>query len=196
MNTIFKLIIIGACVGAFFMFVVPKYEAIKETRATINGYDASLATADRLKTSREELIAKYNNISKADLDGIKTLLPDSVDNIRLIIQLDGLATKNGLSTLRNVDYKSEQKPVATGTVARTTTVGGPVDINRRPYGELEVSFVTTGQYANFLAFISDLEQNLRLVDIRSVDFGTAGTNENSAGAMSYKVTLKTYWLKQ
>lgn len=193
------------------MVIKPRYDAIKKVKQEVATYDNSLETAEKLKISREELIAKYNSIPKTDLDGIKTLLPDSVDNIRLIIQLDSLATKNGLSTLRAVDYKTDDSSsgVTTGQMANAASAGatgamplvtaGFGTVNK-PYGELTLSFSTSGQYKNFLAFLSDLEQNLRLVDVTSVDFSVSGGDgtqgQNTANNLSYKVTLKTYWLKK
>ncbi|MBY0328490.1 hypothetical protein K2Q02_00110 [Patescibacteria group bacterium] len=199
MRYIFLLIIIGASVATFFMVIKPRYDTLKTVKNDVTNYDSSLETAEKLKVSREELIAKYNSIPKTDLDGIKTLLPDSVDNIRLIIQLDSLATKNGLSTLRSVDYRSDASGTASGDSTTTTEMQG-VSSSGKSYGEFVVSFQTSGQYKNFLAFLSDLEQNLRLVDVTSIDFTVLG-NDDTAGAqastnMSYKVTLKTYWLKK
>lgn len=189
MRYVFLLLVLAASIGAFVMYVVPRYENLKTLRAEVSSFDGRLATAEQLKISREELINRYNSIPKSDLDNVKTLLPDSVDNIRLIIQLDGLATKNGLSSLRNVQY-DEVKPVETQK-AETTAV------MQRPYGEFNISFDTTGQYKNFLSFISDLEQNLRLVDIVSVKFSLSeGGDSGPAGSMRYTVKLKTYWLKK
>ncbi len=209
MRYIFLLIVIGASVGTFFMVVKPRYDNLQTIKNEVAAYDTSLETAEELKNSREELIAKYNSISKTDLDGIKTLLPDSVDNIRLIIQLDSLATKNGLSTLRSVDYKSEETAstggagnTAGGAVGAGGSVGQVQNIEaaRRPYGEFTISFQTAGQYKNFLSFLSDLEQNLRLVDITAIDFGASGGDsgqgQSVANNLTYKVTLKTYWLKR
>ncbi|MEK7228172.1 MAG: type 4a pilus biogenesis protein PilO, partial [Patescibacteria group bacterium] len=59
----------------------------------------------------------------------------------------------------------------------------------------KLSFSTTGPYKNFLAFISDLEQNLRLVDITEVKF-TQGSGPGVVDNLSYAVSLKTYWLKK
>ena len=200
MRYIFLLIIIGASIATFFMVIKPRYDNLQTVKTEVSTYDSSLETAEKLKISREELIAKYNSIPKADLDGIKTLLPDSVDNIRLIIQLDSLATKNGLSTLRSVDYKSDSITAQSG--ATEAPSDAPVQ-SGKSYGEFTVSFQTSGQYKNFLAFLSDLEQNLRLVDVTSVDFTAAssegtgtGTGQASSNNLSYKVTLKTYWLKK
>lgn len=192
MRYIFLLILIALSIGAFALYVQPRYAALRETREQISGYNSNLDTAEKLKTSREELISRYNSISKSDLDNLKTLLPDSVDNIRLVIQIDSLATRNGLSTVRNVEYQSQEKA---STAAAPSNVQSP-DAARKPYGEFVVSFQTTGQYKNFLSFLSDLEENLRLVDVTKVEFTPSGGTASLAGNMAYTVTLKTYWLKQ
>jgi Tfp pilus assembly protein PilO len=189
MRYIFLIILIALSIGAFTMYVQPRYRALKETRQAVASYSSNLDTAEKLKTSREELIQKYNNISKADLDSLKTLLPDSVDNIRLIIQIDSLAARNGLSTVRGVEYQTQDKTAASSAVQSP-------DAARRPYGEFVISFQTTGQYKNFLSFLSDLEENLRLVDVMKVDFVPSGGTASLAGNMQYTVTIKTYWLKQ
>lgn len=191
MRFIFLLFLIAASIGVFMVLVRPNYESLQSIRTQIASDRASLETAKKLKASREQLIADYNQIPKADLDGLKTLLPDSVDNIRLIIQIDALATKNGLSVLRNVDYKlAEEKKVA------TTATPAQQDAAKKPYGEFIITFQTVGQYKNFLAFLSDLEQNLRLVDVTSVDFTSPDNQQQVSNSASYKVTLSTYWLKQ
>lgn len=190
MRYVFLLIVIGASVGTFFLVVKPKYDSLRSVKTEVGTYDTSLETAEQLRISREELIAKYNSIPKTDLDSIKTLLPDSVDNIRLIIQLDSLATKNNLAVLRSVEYQNE-------AIAPNATDQASIDSAQKPYGEFTISFQTSGQYTNFLSFLSDLEQNLRLVDITSVSFSAANAEgASAANALSYKVTLKTYWLKK
>jgi len=194
MRYIFLLIVIAVSVGVFSIYVKPRYEEVRAIKKEVSSYNGNLDTADKLKTSREELIAQYNSIPKSDLDNLKTLLPDSVDNIRLIIQVDLLATRNGLSTVRNVNY--QLKDVAAATGASGQQAGQSPESAKRPYGEFVISFETTGQYKNFLSFLSDLEANLRLVDITKIDFTPTGTVQSLAGNMSYKVTLKTYWLKQ
>ena len=224
MRYITLLLLIGASLGVFFMYVKPRYDAIETIKSDIAGYQTNLVTANKIKTSREDLIQKYNNIPASDLTNLKTLLPDSVDNIRLIIQIDSLATTNGLSTLRNVNYQSSDTVTTSATTvggtpatatpasasATTTGVAGQSPVNaRKPYGSLTVSFQTTGQYKNFLTFLSALEQNLRMVDVTNVDFSTtenvstgstssSGTSlgQGIVGNITYKVTLTTYWLKQ
>lgn len=189
MRQFLLLLIIAVSVGVFVTFIVPRYKQVQVMRSDVASFDSRLATAQRLKQSREELIARYNSITKTDLDNLKVLLPDTVDNIRLIIQLDSLATKNGMSSLRGVEYDTSKTEVQNKPDTPQTT--------QKPYGEFTMSFTTTGQYKNFLSFVSDLEQNLRLVDISSVQFNLAENSKDSLGSsLSYKITIKTYWLKK
>lgn len=188
MRSIFLLILIALSIGAFIWYVKPQYQAAKQNQAQIANFSSNLDTAEKLKTSREELIAKYNDIPKSDLDNLKVLLPDSVDNIRLIIQIDSLAIRNGLSTVRNVNYQVQNND--DGTLKGKTSSG--------PYEEFTISFETSGQYQNFLSFLTDLEANLRIIDITKIEFSpqsTSAQGQSPATSMSYKITLKTYWLK-
>ena len=186
MRYIFLTILIAVSLGVFFFFLKPQYQSARALQQQVAVYNSSLDTADKLKTSREELIAKYNSISKTDLDNIRSLLPDTVDNIRLVIQLDALAARNGLSTIKNVNYQTEKEKQENETP----------ETSRLPYGEFVISFETSGQYKNFLSFLSDLEENLRLVDVTEVSFLEGSTAATASGVLSYKLTLKTYWLKQ
>jgi Tfp pilus assembly protein PilO len=191
MRQLFLIIIIAVSIGAFTTIVVPRYKEVQAMKADVASFDGRLATAQKLKLSREELIARYNSISKSDLDNLKVLLPDTVDNIRLIIQIDSLATKNGMSSLRGVEYETVKADQQVKSDSASTQVA------QKPYGEFTLSFTTTGQYKNFLSFISDLEQNLRLVDISAVEFKLSEGAERGVGdSLSYKITLKTYWLKK
>jgi Tfp pilus assembly protein PilO len=191
MKSFLSLLFISVSVVLFFVFIRPQYQELQATQEQVTFAKSNLETASNLTKSRDELIAKYGSISKTDLDNLKILLPDSVDNIRLIIQVNSLATKNGLSLLRSVDYQSNQDSAATDPNQNP-------DAQKQALGEFTISFQTTGQYKNFLAFVSDLEQNLRLVDVVKVEITPTaqGVQQNAASSLSYKVTLKTYWLKR
>ena len=179
------------------LLIIPKYQDVQAVQADIASYNASLATATKLKQSRDVLVSKYNSISKADLDNVQKLLPDSVNNIKLIIQIDSLATKNGLTSLSSVDYNSD----TTSAAASADASAGASGKKGSSYGEFTMTFSTSGQYKNFLSFLSDIEQNLRIVDITSISFsgasvsGGQGQQDPMASKLSYKVTIKTYWLK-
>lgn len=180
-------------IGVFAFLVGPQWSSIQDIKTQLAENTTRLDTAQKLKESRDALLNKYNSISKSDLDNIKTLLPDNVNNIRLIIQINSLASNNQLSTVRNVSYQlDDTKKVNPNTFAKAQ-----VSV---PYEPFIVTFETSGQYKNFLNFISDLEQNLRLIDITNVQFAVIQKDPkdpvSSLTSMDYKVSLKTYWLRQ
>jgi hypothetical protein len=177
-------------IGVLITYVKPRYDNLKSLRSDITAFNDNLDTANKLKESREALIAKYNAIPKEDLDNLKTLLPDNVDNIRLVIQIDSLATKNGLSTVRNISYQ------ASDLASSQSQDPSQNPDAQKPYGSFVISFETTGQYQNFLSFLSDLEENLRLVDVTGIEFTPNQLIPGIAANIGYKVTLTTYWLKQ
>lgn len=189
MRYFFLIILIAAAIGVFTVFIHPRFATISALRTQLAEYQTELKTAQELQAQREQLIATYNSIQKVDLDNIRTLLPDSVDNIRLIIQLDALAQKNGLSTVRSVSYDA-------GSTAKTPAGSAPNPQDAHPYGTFKINFETSGQYKSFLSFIADVEANLRLVDITGVTFQPTTDKNGLVTSMTYKVDITTYWLKQ
>lgn len=194
MRYITLIIFIVLTTGFASLYTLPMWRQAQVLSTTIATGNERLATADSLSKSRADLISKYNSIPKADLDNLTTLLPDNVNNIRLIIQIDSLATKNGLSVLQNVTYTTRDNKSET-----TKATGKSVVIP--PYEPFTISFETIGTYKNFLSFVSDIEKNLRLLDIQQVDFTPvppANTKDTPSanGLISYKVKVSTYWLRQ
>jgi Tfp pilus assembly protein PilO len=76
--------------------------------------------------------------------------------------------------------------------------GAAIKKNSSEYGVWDLSFSIEGSYSNFLNFTRDLENNLRIVDISSIQFSSetaANSSKNTAESYSYSFTVKTYWLK-
>ncbi|HSE56660.1 MAG TPA: hypothetical protein VLB02_01070 [Candidatus Paceibacterota bacterium] len=180
------IIIIGGSIAAFLLYINPHYKNVRQLRQEALSYTAALENAKKLREARDELQARYNAIPGDQIEAVETILPDNVDNIRLIIQLNSIALKTGMSSLREVDYSTDTP--ASASSARAT--------NDRLAGDFQIKFSTTGSYKNFLNFLSTLEANLRLVDVNKISFDvvedpTKGTFDYN----KYTVTLKTYWLK-
>jgi Tfp pilus assembly protein PilO len=181
---IFILILAGI---GFSVFISPEYAKMKAIEAELVQLEADALVADNLKQSRTILENQRSQITNQNIERTEKLLPDSPDNIRLIIQIDEIAKRNGLTTLRAIAYDSKGQPRA-GTQA----------VNSSAYDSYEVTFETVGQYRQFVSFIKEVETNLRIVDIISVDLApetsafTAG--QGTSDLQRFKVTLKAYWL--
>ena len=59
-------------------------------------------------------------------------------------------------------------------------------------GVIRFSFSVSAKYEVFLEFLKQLEESLRIVDIRNIEI----TRSSSEGMIyDYQVTMDTYWLK-
>ena len=202
MRLIMPIILIGISVTVFFVFSNPLYSDVNGLRNQVESYDEALFNSKALENERDKLTAKYNSINKDDLVKIQKLLPENIDNIRLILEIEKIALPYGM-VLKDVKY-SPTDPVKSATSSGGAVVqgGGVAQSQAKDYGIWDLSFSTTGTYENFLRFTKDLENNLRIVDISSIQFssdtgGGSRTISSSPSPDSYKYDfkIKTYWLK-
>jgi len=189
-KVIFPIIMTIAAIGLFVVFTNPGYQEVGTLRTVQAAYNQALNNSQQLLKVRNDLTTKYNNLSGTDRDRLTKLMPDTVDNIRLIIDTQNIAIGHGM-TLKDIKYDARAQSTVAATAATTAT---PAQLaqNQKPYGTFQLEFSVTGSYSNFLAFITDIEQSLRLVDIESVTFQAP---DAGSSAMKYVVRIRTYWLK-
>jgi len=179
------------CAGAiFFLYTKPTYDSIQVVQGQIAEYNTALDKATELQQLKQTLLSRYNAIDPNELDRLQKMLPDQVDNIGLILELDSLATKYGMA-LANVDVSS---PANDGSATPVGSIGA----SSQTYDSLTLKFSTNGTYEQFLKFLSDLQSSLRVVDL--VSLSLAAETGPQAGSSSdpvytYDITLRTYWLK-
>ena len=188
-------ILIGIAIAGFFIFTDPLYNDLTQLRAVVASYNGALNNSKMLENERDKLTRKYNGIDSANLAKIQKLLPDNVDNIRLILEIEKIALPYGM-ILKDVRYD-------TTTKNNVQTTGGiqasPSNSMSKDYGTWNLEFSTQGTYNNFLNFIKDLEKNLRIVDISSINFSSSQSIGpgplSSTDYYRYGFKIKTYWLK-
>jgi len=170
------LVLAGAL---FWGFIDPSYVRVKDLRAQEAEFDQALNRSRELQSVRDQLLARYNAFPQSNLQRLERLIPDHIDNVRLILDLDAMASKYGMR-VRNVSIQADQSRVQQGAL------GG----DEKPFESVILSFTVSGTYDTFRQFLTDLERSLRLVDTVSLSFTT-----NEAGLYNYTVGIQTYWLK-
>ena len=191
MNLILPIILIAISFSGFFYFTKPSYDEMGVLKQQEASYNSALDNARTLESERDKLTKKYNSIDPENLTKLSKLLPDNVDNIRLILEIEKVAAPYGMA-LRDVKYDAEN------TDKTAVDVNGIPPESRQDYGTWNLEFSTKGTYNNFLNFVRDLEKNLRIVDIASVEFSSAtglGTSPALSSIYTYNFKIKTYWLK-
>lgn len=192
MRNLFAVLFLAASGAIFFMYTKPAYDGLRVVQDEIRQYDQALDKADELQRLKQSLLSRYNAFNPVDVDRLHKLLPDHVDNVRLVLDLDTLASQHGFA-LQNVVINAPGTAVNPGSQQQQVIIGP----NRETYDSLTLRFGTSGTYPKFVEFINALESSLRLVDVVALAMDTGTTNPEGGGEPTYRfdITLRTYWLK-
>jgi len=191
MNRIAPLVIIVLAIAAFFGYIRPTWDGdIAATRQQITDYNNALDAAARFKEKEAALEAERDKLPPDQLARLDAFLPDSVDNIQLILDLNALASRSGL-TLSNFTTSNVPNANSGPGSANPTPEGGDgaIGAQANPVDSLTISFTGQGTYNAFRTFLAGIEQSLRPLDLSTLVVANSDT-----GVYSYQITLKFYWL--
>ena len=121
MRFIMPIILIGISISIFFVFTNPIYTDIGLIKAQVASYDEALNNSKALAGARDVLTQKYNSINPDDLVKLQKLLPDNIDNIRLILEIEQIAVPYSM-VLKNIKYNATTSGTS-GTGSSLGTVG-------------------------------------------------------------------------
>jgi Tfp pilus assembly protein PilO len=175
------IIYIFIAVGIFFTFIDPMYNDVQALLDEKAENEELIEKANELRRKRQELTNKYNNISEEDRDKLLKVLPETVDNVRLILDVDNIAGKYGI-VLRGINISGDINEEDNSRV---------VDRTSKKYGTISVDFSFSTTYETMKRFIDDLENSLRIVDIRELSVSASETSD----IYNYSISLDTYWLR-
>ncbi|KND47019.1 MAG: putative pilO [Parcubacteria bacterium C7867-004] len=188
-SRIIPIILVIGSIALFALYVHPTYtQSIATLSGEIKGYDAVLASAKRFKEKQSDLSAQKSAIPLDQLARLEAFLPDTVDNVQLILDLNALAARSGVS-LSDLDValpeKKDEQIDGSGRISLT---------GQNPIETLEVSLSITGSYGAFRTFLAAAENSLRPLDIVEIVVTDEGA-EAAAGTHNYDVTFRIYWLR-
>jgi len=192
---IFPIILIGAAIAGFLLVTNPLYQDISLQKDQIESYNEALDNSKALEAERDKLTQQYNSFDTENLSKLEKLLPNNVDNIRLILEIEKIASPYGM-VLKDVKYNTTSEDSS----EQTTSTVQKKDSSNKNYGIWDLEFSTQGTYNNFISFIKEMESNLRIVDISSIEFfsnanSSIGINPSAQEVYKYNLKVKTYWLK-
>ena len=177
------IIFILLAVGIFFAFVNPQNEKLLELKKTEVDYVIAQRLANELRKTREVLQDDFKKVSRENQERLKLMLPDTVDNVRLILDLTKLAEQSFGIALSSINISSG---------AGEQQDGGQIIIDNSKSGigtiRVDFNFITT--YEDYKLFLRSLEKSLRLMDIKRLTVRTSDGPLNS-----YSVSFDTYWLR-
>lgn len=180
MRPIIAFLLILLSIGIFYLLTQPVLADITAVKARSALLDDVITNGRKLLKVRDDRRDELLHFPPDIRANLEKMLPDRIDNVRLIIDLIALALRYG------IDVRNPQI-VEPGTAKSTAVQVGP-DVNR--YGSVDLAFSFQAPYGVFQKFLEDMEHSLRLLDVVSVEFSA-----NDKDNYDYTVTIRTYWLK-
>lgn len=166
------------------------FDGIKALRQKKIIHTQALASARDLEKRRNTLDQKFNAISDEDRKSIESLIPNNVDNIKLVLELETIAKRHGIvieSPKLESTATNEQPAVNLQAEGAENAANR---INSSTHKTFTVDFEFSANYQNIRNFISDLERNLRLIEIVSFDISVPSeisSSNNRTSTNSKKV---------
>lgn len=190
-SRIFPVLALMASVGIFFVYVSPTWSnSIASLKNSIAFDDQALAAAEQYTEQQNTLASARNAINPSDLSRVAVFLPDSVDNVGLILDMNALAARSGLA-LANIDVVSGVSNGSSAASGANTVVSqGLPAAGANPVGSVDLSLSAIGTYSALKSFLIGVERSARLLDVREISIKGSET-----GVYNYQMTLRLYWLR-
>lgn len=183
-SRVLPLLALFLSVGIFFAYVNPTWSgSVATTKSAIALDDQALAAASEYAAQQNALASQRDAIDPTNLARLTEFLPDSVDNVGLILDLNALAARSGL-TLSNIDV------AAGGATGKNTTTAGLPAAGESPVGSVNLSLSAVGTFTALQTFLDGIERSERLLDVQDIVVKGSDT-----GVYTYQMTLRLYWLR-
>ncbi|MDA8611346.1 hypothetical protein N9L18_00580 [Candidatus Pacebacteria bacterium] len=185
MKKTLPFILIILAVVIFFLFIEPQNEEIKRLSKDKEDNDTMLQLAEELQRKRDNIHDAFNQISVEERKELEKLLPDTVDNVRLILDINNVAEQYGI-VIRDITVNRDGEVDSRRSQNVVSSVDSTGDI-----GTITLGFSIDATYDVFINFMKDLEEALRIVDIRALDIASGGEDV----FLNFGIIIDTYWLR-
>ena len=164
MNLFIPIILIIIALGTFFTFIDPNYQNIKNLKEVKSSYTDMEKKVSEIRKSRNRLAETVAALESAgNLERLNKLLPNHINNIELIVDIDRIA-KNDSIRISDITLQESSKN------NKNNENSGIIEVSSgKEYQSSELSFSFVTRYDNFKNFIDNLRKSLRLLDVVSLD---------------------------
>lgn len=186
LSAILSLLFLLIALFVFIYLVRPIYLETQSLRADV------LQRIDFVN-NQKELINQFKNLNQdyqsqqQQQEIFSLILPQSPSVAEALLQLSGLLNNNNL----NLISVTVNKPIILSENQTST------NSFIKPVGVFDVNFKAVGEYFNFKNFLNQLETNIRLSSIKTININQFinfdQSNKNSLKGLIYDITISFYY---
>lgn len=183
------LLILVTAVGGYFL-VLPKYKDAKVNKQMLQIKQDEVELKEAQLLSVEELLSSWKK-NKEELKILDDALPDAPRVPELLVDIESLANASGL-LISNLLLTIPPAAEVAKDQSQQKKIEGLLNStdNLIP---LQIILTLKGDYPGVKSFLTNLEQNLRLIDVFSLNFAAVQTETES---QTFVLKLQTYYYKK
>lgn len=170
MKNLLGTLLIAAGLFLFWMFLVPEFRNVMARNEAIQQRRDLLAERQKLMAKIKEAYVQYQERA-GDIRKFSAVVPVKKSTAELISELEAIAGQSGMQ-LTNISIQQGQ--------------------SAGDYQVLSINAELAGAYGSLLAFLGAAEQNVRLLDVDSIN---ASAGEGGAALPRFSIRAIVYFLK-
>ena len=203
MKSIISLILIATSIAFFVFFTKPKWTELNVNKIEVDKLKVAEDNAKDLKLKIESLLKVKASITEENMNKIKRMVPDSIENVKLIINFDSMLqdlikSKGTASVYKKANPESSDEfSIENPNISKSSTLTEGIP-DASQLGVADFTFKVSLTYKDFLDFLKRIEASSRIFDIESISFSSPDSKDiKNPDEMVYdfNISLKTYWLK-
>jgi len=164
LKTLSPIISIILALAIFFFFTKPMFAEVATIQEQTNEYSEAVQKAEEFNNYLQGLLAKRNSFSAAELERLEALVPDKIDEVRMLVDLNALTDAKGVLFGNIVVEESDDKQDTEGDDDSYSS------ISQEDFNSLDISFSVIGTYDQMKDLLEDIEKSLILMEVLGMDF--------------------------
>ncbi|HCI05652.1 MAG: hypothetical protein UX26_C0006G0023 [Parcubacteria group bacterium GW2011_GWC1_45_9] len=196
----FSILIIFAGVFVLFNLALGEWRKVGEARIQLAERQATVQRLNEMIQKFREQLALFDNLNQ-QVASIDSALPSSLRIPELLVSLEAIAEANSV-LIKHISFTVIEPSSQSGT-SETGFQNFAATTSRKdtePY-PVTISMDASGNYLSAKGFLQGIEQELRLLDIKSFDFMPVKTEVARGGDQSgltfnMKLGLDAYSIKK
>lgn len=196
-SAITQLALVGISIVIIVTYIQPTFQNIRQVQDETFQYADATAKANEFNALLQQLLARERSFSSADLVALNKFLPQEIDQLAVMNDIESIITENGGQVL---NLKAGQV-VAPNPQVRFEDEYDEAYITANLFKtqQYELSFVST--YEEFYTILKQLESVAYVLEIAELSFGVVGNSGLQLSAsrteedIEFTMLLKAYALK-
>lgn len=185
-------------VGLYFTYLKPAYNVYLAFKEQEKRLDTAIGDSKELLKKYDDLYGEYSLITELQKEKLNKILPNAVDMVHLVLDLDNLATNHSLSikSFEIPDLESDKVSPSTNRRNNRNKNNNANKDEDDHVAKAVLGVEVAGEYRDFKAFLYDIERSLSLMDVVKLDIETSDmTKPGVEDKIVYSLGLQVYWLK-